>query len=176
MELANIACGGDSNGSSNSVTSIDIFSPVNYDTGMTPVVAGVQNANIIIEMHASSGGALYYHVATADLDNNRVDWGGTYSFNAGEAGASISIADDPGNGTGSSLMLVYSGRLNDGALWVSLGNLSAGSTTAEWVISSYYRRSSQDVKPACTYACNKTMVEVLDGSTLDWKLWYSLVQ
>lgn len=326
--LAIIACGGDSNGSGSGslgIVGIDIFPAVNYDTGIQPVVAGVEKSNIIVEMHKSSaGGPYYYHVATADLDNNRVNWGpsqltvsggpnpsiavsesgvvaeahedgdtnddqgngnivtmigiasipdnqiywgsgqklgntlykpaicitrdgkkavliyegskpGTYTnkvvtlfyrvgnvdavnktvswgpavaydtgiypsisinnlghiitvhsswqsnlalwykvgqlnadntvswgetfnFNSGEIGASVSISDDPGNGTGSDLMLVYPGHLADGALWVSFGNLSTGSTNAEWEISSCYGRSSQDVQPACTYAYNKTMV------------------
>jgi hypothetical protein len=329
--LAIIACG----------RNIDIFPPVNYDTGMTPVVAGVEKSNIIIEMHDSSSRDLYYHVGTADLDNNRVNWGssqymgaglspsvavseggvvaeaheegdvngdegdgniittigiasvnddqiswgsgqklgdtlynpaicitrdgktavliyegnkegtytvhevtlwyrvgnvdavnktvfwgaavaydqgiyasisinnlghiitvhsswqsntslwykvgqlsadntvswgGTSSFNEGEIGAKVSIGDDPGNGTGSNLMLVYPGRLNDGALWLSVGDLPTGSTTADWVTSVCYGRSSQDVQPACTYAYNKTMVEVHDGSTLNWKLWYGFAQ
>jgi hypothetical protein len=149
---------------------------VAYDQGIFPSIA-INNKGHIITVHSSwqANTALWYKVGQLNA-NSTIDWGGTSSFNEGEIGAKVSISDDPGDGTGSNLMLVYPGRQNNGALWLSLGALPTGSYTAQWPYTAQYGSSSQDVMPACTYAFNKSMVEVHDGSTLNWKLWYGFAQ
>jgi hypothetical protein len=150
---------------------------VAYDTGIYPSIS-INNLGHIITVHSSwqSNTALWYKVGQLNSDNT-VAWGPTVSFNAGEIGASVSIGDDPGDGTGSALIMVYPSRLDNGALWVCLGNLDTGSTNADWVISTQYGHSSEDVMPACSYAFNQSAVEVHDGNALfGWKLWYGFAE
>ena len=148
-----------------------------YDEGVFASIS-INNRGHIITVHSSwqANTALWYKVGQLNADNT-VNWGPTVGFNAGELGASVSIGDDPGDGTGSNLFLVYPGRMNDGALWLSVGNLPTGSTTAQWPYSIQYGSASENVTVACTYAFNGSVVEVHDSrSLLSRKLWYGLAQ
>jgi hypothetical protein len=148
-----------------------------YDGGIAASIS-INNRGHIITVHSSwqNNTSLWYKVGQLNADNT-VNWGPTVSFNLGERGASVSIGDDDGSGTGSSLFLVYPGRQGNGALWLSTGNLPTGSTTAQWPYTAQYGSASTWVKPACTYAFNRSVVEVHDsGTVLSRKLWYGFLQ
>jgi hypothetical protein len=88
--LAIMACEG-SSGSGYPYSGI--FFSNNYDTGTTPVVAGVEKTNIIIEVHDSPEYDLYYHVATADLANNRVNWGPSHVMGISGGNPSVAVSE-----------------------------------------------------------------------------------
>ena len=132
--LAGFSCG--SNGGSNPPPGGDFpfNTAIQYDTGIYPAVAGVENTNVVVEMHNDPDHEiLYYHVGTVDADNCTMNWGPSQTNYLDGINPSISVSD------GAIVAEVHSGTANstngneaDGSIWTTIGIANVESNFIAW--------------------------------------------